>query len=31
MYYIAHFDVHKIMSVYKKKKIDSYSVLDLGI
>lgn len=31
MYYIAHFDVYKIMPVYKKMKYDFYLVLDVGI
>lgn len=31
MYYIAHFDVYKIMPVYKKMKYDLYLVLDVGI
>lgn len=30
MYYIAHFDVYKIMPVYKKTKYDFYFVLDMG-
>lgn len=31
MYYIAHFDVYKIMPVYKKTKYDFYLVLYMGI